>query len=61
MATIAARSQPSYYYVLIARTCIARSRSATPVRAQALREAAHHYIAKSRSSEPTAEPLRTGR
>jgi len=56
MATIATHSQPSYYYHLIARTCVARSRGAAPARAQALREAANHYLEKSRSGRPAAIP-----
>jgi hypothetical protein len=46
MAAIAPTTQPSFYYMLIARTCVARSRRAAPARSQALREAANHYRAK---------------
>jgi hypothetical protein len=48
MATIAPNTQPSFYYFLIARTCVARSHRAAPARSQALREAARHYLAKAR-------------
>jgi hypothetical protein len=46
MAAIAPNTQPSFYYMLIARTCVARSRCAAPARSQALREAANHYLDK---------------
>jgi hypothetical protein len=61
MATIATRSQPSYYYLLIARTCVVRSRRTTPAHAQALREAANHYLAKSRADRASTGLPRSGR
>ena len=57
MATIATHSQPSYYYLLIARACVARSRRAPPARALALRQAANHYLEKSRSGRAATHPL----
>lgn len=48
MPAITPSVEPSYYYLLIARTCVARSRRAGPTRSQALREAASHYLAKAR-------------
>jgi hypothetical protein len=56
MATIPTHSQPSYYYLLIACACVARSRRAPPARALALRQAANQYFEKSRSGGPAADP-----
>jgi hypothetical protein len=56
MATIATHSQPSYYYLLIACACVARSRRAPPARALALRQAANQYFEKSLSGGPSADP-----
>lgn len=56
MAAIAPHTQPSFYYMLIARTCVARSRRTTPARSQALREAASHYLAKARPERGAAGP-----
>ena len=53
MATIATKTQPSFYYMLIAQTCVQRSRVARDqVRSQALRDAARDYLAKAK-----ADPL----
>ncbi len=50
MASIAAKTQPSLYYVLIAQTCVQRSRAAVDqARSQALREAARDYLAKAKA------------
>ncbi len=50
MATIAAKTQPSFYYVLIAQTCVQRSRvTVNQARSQALREAAREYLAKAKA------------
>jgi hypothetical protein len=57
MAAIAPTTQPSFYYMLIARTCVARSRNAVPARSQALREAANHYLAKARPIRAAAAEL----
>jgi hypothetical protein len=54
MAAIAPNTQPSFYYMLIARTCVDRSRSAAPARSRALREAANHYLAKARPDRAAA-------
>jgi hypothetical protein len=61
MAMIASRTQPSFYYMLIARTCVARSRRAAPARSHALREAARHYLAKARPTAGAAEDAATDR
>ncbi len=53
MATIATKTQPSFYYMLIAQTCVHRSRAThDKARSQALREAAREYLAKAKSEIP---------
>jgi Arc/MetJ family transcription regulator len=50
MATIATKTQPSFYYTLIAQTCLQRSRATVDqARCHALREAARDYLAKARA------------
>ena len=60
MPAIATHVEPSFYYLLIARTCVDRSRRAGPVRSQALREAAGHYLAKARPERPATRTDRGG-
>jgi hypothetical protein len=46
MAKLAPKTQPSFYYMLIAQTCVQRSRAAcNETRSQALRDAARDYRA----------------
>jgi len=50
MATIATKTQPSFYYMLIAQTCVQRSRAVRDAaRSQALRDAARDYRAMATS------------
>ncbi len=50
MAMTANKTQPSFYYVLIAQTCVQRSRASVDrARSQALREAAREYLAKAKA------------
>lgn len=50
MATNATETQPSFYYMLIARSCFQRSRVvADAARAQALSDAGRDYLAKARA------------
>ena len=60
MASIAAHAQPSYYYMLMARTCVERSRRAAPARSHALRQAARDYLAKARPERTDAPERTTG-
>jgi hypothetical protein len=56
MATIAKNTQPSFYYMLMAHTCVQRSRAAKSAHSQALKEAARDYLAKARSSSAHDAP-----
>ncbi len=60
MATIATKTQPSFYYALIAQTCVQRSRAtADQARSQALREAARDYLAKAKADSHRRDAQRS--
>ena len=54
MATIATNTQPSFYYMLMAYTCVQRSRATNSAHSQALKDAARDFLAKARA--PSVPP-----